>query len=416
MAYNLYEAAKSFRNPLVAALFKQIVTEDELFSIIPFAPTEGNAYMFTREKALPTAEWVAPGGNTVESTGKDEQVSVPIREIASDFDIPGFSIAQQGGNAVIGKQMMLKGKAVGREIARALIRGGYVTGYALGSTADPFAAVDAVTPGPWLDSDRFGPGELRYTHVGTLWEFRAPGDRDFGPAVAAAADGTFTLRSDNPSKYIRVTLDVGDATADGRTSIEFTSTTNEPDGIESMIDPGQITAAVNTDGDPFAIDMLDQLLDAVKVRDNLAFFMPSQLRRKYKAKLRALGGTAPVDVKSFDRMGRPTMRKVLAYEDVPILKNDNILTNETVGATSTCSSIYLASLGAGDDGLHIRAFGGASTEANVDPIARSVLGFQFVRVGHLEGKNMERWRSLFYGAFCYGSILAMARRSGVHTV
>lgn len=416
MGLTLFEAAKSFQNPLSAGLFKAIVTEDELFSILPIVSKEGSAWSYEREKALPTAEWVSPTHTSLaESTGTTDQVTVPIREIASNFKLKNFVIAQQGGQRQVAKQMMMKGKAVGREIADALINGGHVTSYTLASTADPFAAVDAVTASAWTDSVRFGPGELKYTHVGTLWAYRAPGDRVFGDGVAAATDGTYRLYSDNPSKWIDVTLDVGDATADGRTAIEFASTSNEPDGLEKMCE--LVRAPVGADGDDFSFDILDSLLDQVKVRENLAFMMPAALRRKYKAKLRALGGAVPEHVvQSFDpQSGRPVERRLMSYDGVPILKNDFISTAETVGGTSTCSSIYLASL-SDDAGLYAGAFGGASTQADVDPISRSVLGFQFIQVGHMADENSMLWRAVFYGGFGLGSGLAAARARGIKTV
>lgn len=419
MGLTLFEAAKSFQNPLSAGLFKAIATDDELFSVLPFSPKEGNAFSYTREKALPTAEWVSPTHTSlVDSTSTEDQVTVPIREIASNFSLREFALAQQDGTRQLAVQMMQKGKAVGREIADKLINGGHVTGYTLpGAAADPFNAVDAVVAGPWIDSQRFGPGELRYTHAGTLWEFRAPGDRTFGEPVEVAADGTVRLHSDSPSKYIDITLDVSDATANGRCAIEFTSTTNEPDGLAKMCDLVRVPKGAN--GDDFAYEILDELIDQVKVKENLAFIMPSALRRKYKAKGRALGGTTPdYVVQSFDpSTGQPVQRSLMSYDGIPILKNDFIRSNEVVGGSSNCSSIYLVSLSDGEgQGLYAGAFGGASNEASVDPIRRTVLGFQFIPGGTMEQRNSRLWRAVWYGGFALGSGLAAARARGIKTV
>lgn len=420
MGTTLYEAAKSFQNPLAAGLFKAIVTEDELFSLLPFVPKSGNAFSYNRVKSLPSAEWVSPLHTSLaESTGQKDLVTVPVREVASNFKLKNFTLAQQGGAQQVADQMMMKAKAVGRAIASALISGNYVTGHALGDTADPFAAITAIDYGPFLDSLRFGPGEIEYDHSETAWRFRAPGDRTFGDWVTAAADGTFTLKSDNPNKYIVVTLDVSAATGDGRTSIEFTSTSEQPDGLEVMLsNSGTVRQPTNANGDDFAFDILDELLDTVKVRDNLAFIMPSALRRRYKAKLRALGGAMPEFViRSYSGDGEPVERRVLAYEDVPILKNDFIGTDEVVGTTSNASSIYLVSLDSGTgEGLYAGAFGGASTEADVDPVSKSVLGFQMIPVGQMEGENSQLWRAVWYGGFGLGSELAGARASGIKTV
>lgn len=419
MGFTLFEAAKSFQNPLAAGLFKAIVTEDELFSVLPFVPKEGSAFSYVREKAIPTAEWVSPTHTSlVDSTSKEETVTVPIREIASNFSLREFVLAQQDGTRQMAQQMMQKGKAVGRQIARTLITGGYATGHTLpGAAANPFNAVDAVVAGPWTDSARFGPGELRYTNAGTLWAYRAPGDRTFGADVAVAADGTARLYSDNPSKYIDVTIDVSDATADGRCAIEFTSSTNEPDGLAKMVD--LVRSPVGVNGDDFSFDILDELIDQVKVRENLAFIMPSALRRKYKAKWRALGGTTPdYVVNSFDpTTGAPAQRQLMSYDGIPILKNDFIATNEVVGTTNSASSIYLVSLSPGDmQGLYAGAFGGAQNSVEVDPIRRTVLGFQFVQVGPMEQQNSRLWRAVWYGGFALGSGLAAARARGIKTV
>jgi hypothetical protein len=413
MGLTLFDAAKSVQNPIAAGLFKAIVTEDELFSLLPFVSKEGDAFSYLREKALPTVEWVSPTHTTLaESTGTEERVTVPMREIASNFKNKNFVTAQQGGQRQVASQMMMKGKAVGRELADTMITGGHVTSHTLVQATNPFNAIDAIEYGPWIESDRTGPGSIEYDNDLTRWRFRAPGDRTFGDWVTAAADGQYTLKSDNPSKYIKVTLDVSDATQDGRTEIEFASSTNEPDGLAKMTT--LVRAPKETDGDAFSFDILDELRDQVKVRENLAYAMPAALRRHYKAKMRALGGAMPEHVvQSFDPNGRTVERRLMAYDGIPIIKSDNIPTNETVGATTTCSSVYLVSLS--EQGLYAGAFGGASTEVNADPISRSVLGFQFIQVGQMENENSQLWRAVWYGGFALNSGLAAARARGIKT-
>lgn len=419
MALTLYEAAKIARNPLAAGLFKAFVTEDELFSILPFVPKEGDSFMYNREKSLPDVSWVSPTHSSLnESTAKFEEIMVPKREIASNFDIYNFVLANQddGGVSQAGVQFEKKARAAARELASKFITGGYATGHSLGSSSDPFAAVTDVDVGPHIDSDRYGPGEIEYDHGGTRWRFRAPGDRTFGDWVEASSDGTYTLKSDNPSKYIRVTLDVSAATGSGRTSIEFSSSTNEPEGLERLVSPSQVRESSGNDGDALDFGILDELIDTVKERDNLAFVMNGKLRRKYKELLRGLGGTNPehVVMPGFGADGSDSQRRVIAYEGIPILKNDNIPSDESKGSNDDLSSIYLVNL-ADDKGCYAGAFGGAQMQVDADPLERVVLGLQIVPVGQLEDKNAQRWRLTWYGAFALGSDLSAARASEIQT-
>ncbi len=416
----LYEAAKRSRNPLAAGMLKAIVTEDELFSLLMMVPKAGDSFMYVREKALPTVEWVARDGSTtlVESHATTDQVTVPKARIGSLVDVDNFAEDQQTeGGSPTSMQIEKKAKATGRTIADALINGGYVTSHALGSVADPFAALSAFVYGPHLNSDSFGPGEIRYTHAGQGWQFRAPGDRDFGTVVPATGNGTYVLKSDNPSKWIQVVITVASATGNGTTRITFASTSNHPDGVKKLCAPSQVIASTGAAGDDLSFETLDKLMDLVKVRQNMAFFMPSALIRKYKSLLRGLGGTTPehVVVPSFNAEGAMVERKVLAYNGVPILKNDFVTTNESKGGTTTLSSVYCASL-TPDEGLYAGCFGGASFQVDADPRARIVLGFRLRQVGELETKDAQRYKVTAYLAFALGSELALARASEIKSV
>ena len=423
--FTLFEAAKRMRNPLSIGLMKAIVTEDELFSFLPFVPKDGDSWSYEREKALPNVEWVAPNHTTLaESTAKTDQVTVPKREIASNMDLYNFVLAQQNGGAQRSMQMFQKARAAGKELSRALIKGGFVTGHALSSSADPFSEITAVTAGPWIDSNRYGPGAIEYDAAPTKrYRFRGPGDRTWGEWVEVTAGaGTYKLPSDNPSKFIKITIDAS-ATADGVAQIEFTSTTNEPDGIESMLPDSQIIPSTGVDGDDYSFEVLDALLDKVKVRDGLAYIMPPALYRKHKALERSLGGTGPefLEVGSFDADGMETRRKVRLYEGIPILRNENVTEDESKGASTTLSSVYLVSLrgpmnmDGNPKGLYAGAYGGSSLNADLDPRSRMVLGMQMIPVGQLEGKNAQRWRLVWYGGFGLGSELAAARAKEIKT-
>lgn len=414
MGYTLPEAYKLTRNPLMSGVLAAIVQYNELASVLRFAPKGGTSFEYNREKALPSIAWIPDSGvTTEESAATFDRVTVPMRRLVANVDVDQFAADMGLENADEAIQVAKKAKAAWHDICRVMIVGGNVTGHTLSvPAATPALAIDAIAYGPFLDSGRYGPGTIKYTHVGTLWQFRAPGDIAYGPTVAAVADGTFRLRSDNPNKYIDVTLDVSDATADGVTEITFTSSTNEPDGLNKLIDPAQLVASVGAAGDDLAFATFDRLISKVKVGSaaGQAFVMNDALHEKYYALHRALGGTQPPTLTLPGYTG-----PVPVYRGRPILRNDQIPSTEVKGALSTGTSLYLVNL-ADEEGFWAGAasLNGTFTPEG-DPRSRPVLGFRMEPVGTLEGKDARRQRVKWYGAFALGSPLAAARASELKT-
>jgi hypothetical protein len=414
MGLTLPEAMKRATNPVQVGLAKAIVTMDELAAVLPLMPVGSVHVSYRREGALPGTAWIPDSGiTTEESAGSDDNVIVPLRRVVGNVDVDAFADDLTGNSRGEQQAARLSAKIKGtwREVMGKFINGANVTSHALVSSAAPFTAVDAVDYGPWLDSNRYGPAELQYTHTGTLWAFRAPGDVTFGEPVIALADGTFTLYSWNKSKWVTLTLDVSDAVADGRTVITFASASNEFDGIKELIGPGMTIDPTGTDGDVFDLAMMDKLITLEKIRTNRAFIANGSIVEKFYAAYRALGGTTPQTLQ-LQGYGSP----VPTYRGIPILQNDNVLANETVGTTSTCSSIYLASL---DEAqglcLAVANEGGATVTPDADPRTRPVMGFRIESLGPLEGKDARRTRVKFYGAPVLRSTLALARRRGIKT-
>jgi hypothetical protein len=411
MAYlSLLEAAKRSENKLFQGLAMSVINTDALAAAIPFRPFEGMSMVYRREGTPPSSAWVPDDGTLPQpSVGTDDLVHVPIRSLGSDIDVVSLADDLSGG-ADTRDQIPRKARATWDLVKAAVVNGGNTTSHTLGSSADPFAAIDAIAYGPWLDSSRFGPGEIKYTHSGTLWQFRAPGDPAFGEAVAAAADGVYVLKSFNQSKFIVVTLDVSDATANGRTSIEFASTTNEFDGLNRLVASDMVVRSSGASGDALTFDKLDELLDMVKIRDNLVFVMNGKLQRKFYGLNRALGGTDPTHV-SLPGYSGP----VPVYRGVPILVNDHVLSNEVKTAT-TLSSVYLASLNT-TDGLFLGypTRGGQAIEVQADPRSTVVMGWRIEDIGALEGSARRRTRVQWHGALGLGSSKALARASEIIT-
>jgi hypothetical protein len=290
-----------------------------------------------------------------------------------------------------------------------MITGGSISGF----TYEAFQLAGYVTAlvsySPFIrTSDRALVGELRYTNTGTKLAFRAPDDNEFGPDVVCAADGPFTLPSKDPSKWIRLTLDVSQATADCIRRITFTAS-NEFDGLQKQVPTSQLIASTGTNGDALSFTVLRKLRDLVKVRSGkLAYVMPALLIQKYEALVTNLGGVVPTSV--LEGFGPVPM-----FGGIPILRNDNIPATESKGSDSALSSAYLVNFGPGD-GLHMVAFGGAQQQVMADPRDRAVLGFRVWNLGQLEAASAQKGRLGWFGAMACGSDLSIARASELVTV
>ena len=310
------------------------------------------------------------------------------------------------------RQTVKKFKVAGRTLADKVINGRNNTGFSI-QAFQGGNYVDAVVPGPWLDSNRHGAGEIKYTNAGTLVQFRAPGDVDFGPAVAAATDGDYLLKSGSPSKYIVVTLDVSDASADAIRRITFSSSTDEFDGVKVLVSSGQTRSSGGADGDQLSFSILDELIDSIKEWQDgkMAFFMHSKLIRQYESLCRAGG----FQLESAPLPG--TAQQVRSYKGIYLLNNDNVGCDESKGASSTLTSIYLANL-APEVGLYMGALGGTRYNVETDPRNASVLGFRLTELGAIQkgGGNKVGRRLAWYGALALGSDLAAARAKEIVSV
>jgi hypothetical protein len=416
MALTLVQAIQRLSHPVMQGIIKTIVTTDQMAAMLPIVPVAGDAMRVVREGDLPVGGAFIPdtGVTTENSTGKHDRTMVEFRRLVGNMDVDYLANVMSGGTE-LPMQVEKKVKATWRKVQNTIINGNRTTSHTITPSAgSPGAAIGAsATYSPWLDSERRGPGGLKYTHVGTLWQFRAPGDPEYGDAVAAAGNGTYTLYSYNKSKWIRVTITAASATADGEVHIRFNTTTNEFEGVEQLCDPGMVIDPVGAAGDDYGFSILDRLISMVKIREGLAFCMPGTLLEKHYAACRALGGTTPEFTEIPGIMGKS---KVPAYRGIPLLVNDFIPSDEVVGATSNASSLYLAALDA-NEGLFLggMTYGGMQVSAEADPRNVPVLGFYLTDVGPLEGADHRRTRIGWCGAMGLKSPLALARKRGIKT-
>jgi len=408
MAETLFDAMRASRNAYQTAVLKQIVTSDEMFGIVPWVPKAGEGFSYPREAALGSFAAIAPGGAPAESTGRTERVTVAKREYTADLYVPNF--AQENMSDLVSPletQTMMKLKAAGLTLSGKMVSGGSVSGATIGAFNGGAYAV-FVSCSPFVrTSDRSGPGLLRYTNSGTKLAFQAPDDQTFGTDVTVAADGTYTLKSQDPSKWVKVTITAAQASVDQIRTIAFTAS-NDFDGLAALCAPGQVSAAAGTDGDSLTFGVLETIRDAVKVRDGqIAFVMNLAMRRKYNALVRATNAAGPQIVLA-NGMQVPT------FDGYPILANDNVLSNESKGASSTLSSVYCANFSE-EGGVYMGALGGATQDVSADPRNVTVMGFRIYELGQVQASAQRGRRLSFFGAMACGSDLSLARASQLLT-
>lgn len=170
------------------------------------------------------------------------------------------------------------------------------------------------------------------------------------------------------------------------TNVEF-------DGINKLT-PSAMQVSNGNDGGALTFEKLDELIDTVKLGPNV-FVMSRRTIRSYRKLLRALSSVAPEFV-------TVNGRQMLAYSGIPILLNDFLPNNQTVGSNSDCSSVYAIRFNE-QDGLHA-IFGGQN------------VGFRMVNIGQLENKDAERTRLVWYVALALKSTLSLGALRGVRAI
>lgn len=164
------------------------------------------------------------------------------------------------------------------------------------------------------------------------------------------------------------------------------------DGLHKLIPAGQRLKANNNNanGGALTLDDLDALIDLVKPGKPDAIFLSKRSRRKLKQLRRVSGNILEIDTDQFGR-------RVELYDGIPLVADDFILDNRTVGtSTSICSSIYAVQFGYGRGLLGIQN-GGVQVE----------------EVGELETKDATRRRVKWYASIINFRDVAAAALEGI---
>lgn len=126
------EAEKLSNNDLEAGIIEEIIDKDDLFALLPFMGVNGKAYVYDRENALPTADFLDPNDTVNESAATFTEVVAKLRVLIGDVDVDKFlqqTMSDTNDQRAI--QIAAKAKALARKFQQTLANGD--------ATADPKA-------------------------------------------------------------------------------------------------------------------------------------------------------------------------------------------------------------------------------------------------------------------------------------
>lgn len=410
---SLAEFQKTATDPVMSGVLEAIVTVDQLVGALPMqAIGTSDHIIFNREKALPSASRPVSGGTiTADSSLTFDRVTTFVRRIIIDQDTDTLDAGIVGGMTsaraiAIGKAS----KSISRAFGSDLINGSSNLTVTVNSNGIHALASPVITVGPGHDP-RSPVGIIRYDASGDTFAYKAPGDRTFGAAVAAASG--MKMYSDNPNLWCTLAYSHdGDTNGDLTFTLSYTSSTVAVDGLARLV-PAVQTISSSTNGDAITLATLDQLADLVTNSDGpKVYIMPMRTRRAVAALLRAAGGATMSEYTSTIFPTGPRSQSYLTYNGIPILCSDWISTTQTQGSASTATAVYCATLGenAGLCGLY--------SEAAVDPaeaqnVISSAMGLSVLDVGIVQASDGRRTRVKAYWGVKCGTERGVAAATGI---
>lgn len=180
--------------------------------------------------------------------------------------------------------------------------------------------------------------------------------------------------------------------------INGTGANDEFEGLVNLVASGQ-TLSNGTNGAALSFEKLDELMDTVTDKDGEVDYITMHARtlRSFNALLRALGGASIGDVVTL-----PSGAEVPAYRGVPIFRNDYIPTNQTVGTSTNCTTVFAGTF---DDGSRTHGIAGLTAE--------EAAGIQVEDVGPAETKDNYITRVKWYCGLALFSEKGLAALPGV---
>lgn len=118
------EAEKLSQDQVVQGIVEEIITVNEMFSLLPFTKVSGKAYLYKREGTLPTVDYLDPNEEVNESAATFEEVVTKLRILIGDVDVDKFlSETMSDTENQLGVQIALKAKAMARTYQNSVVNG-----------------------------------------------------------------------------------------------------------------------------------------------------------------------------------------------------------------------------------------------------------------------------------------------------
>ena len=406
---SLVELLKGSSDPVMAGVAESIITVDQLVAQLPFRSVGVSDHLtWKREKALPAVSKIASGDNITSTNALAfDRTTSYCRRYVCDQDIDNLDAGAAGGMLPAKAEAIARAsKALGRAYGDDVITGAPAWTVTINDYGASGATSGTLVPGPGHDP-RLGNAQIKYTHSGTLVQYKAPGDSEFGAAVTYAAG--VRVYSSNPNKWCAVTL--ATLSANGIVTFSFVANSNEIDGMERLVATAQ-TIPASTNGDAITLATLDQLADLVTDTNGMkAYIMPSRTRRAVAALLRAAGGASMAEFVSM-QFGTGQDVKVLAYNGIPILRSDFIPITDTQGSSTSAAKVYCATLGeqGGLCGIYSEA---GMDDAGGEIIASGLNGVQVVNLGTVQNADAKRTRVKAYWGLASKTEKGLAAATGI---
>lgn len=118
------EAEKLSQNDVVVGLIEEIITVNEMFSILPFVQVNGKAFVYKRENVLATAAYIDVDEVVPESASTFTEIVTKLRILAGDVDVDKFLMETMSDTEdQLATQIALKMKTVARMFQDTIVNG-----------------------------------------------------------------------------------------------------------------------------------------------------------------------------------------------------------------------------------------------------------------------------------------------------
>lgn len=118
------EAEKLSQDQVVQGIVEEIITVNEMYSLLPFTKVSGKAYLYKREGNLPTVDYLDPNEEVPENAATFQEVVTKLRILIGDVDVDKFLTETMSDTEdQLGIQIALKAKAMGRTFQNSMVNG-----------------------------------------------------------------------------------------------------------------------------------------------------------------------------------------------------------------------------------------------------------------------------------------------------